>query len=587
MQKIASEEAWNSFVAKNNIEVRELRPDWLGVPTYSIPGKGNVFDAPWWALREKYRMAYVYTTTSITDWLNKQAYIFSHVSTEDNNMVAYTYDAASGEADRQTRTTIGKLLQKFCPLLTQAHIQELSAQHLAEANPIVEFCSGHALTKAYIEDLGGLGSCMSKQFPKHHPTEAYHTPHIQLAVCKTLTGNVIGRTLVYTNGSDKRYTRVYGTVIGKALERMGYVNKDFTGVQLNTVVLDKTKQGTRVVVPYIDSAKGRATSESSSVTLIDGVLTILTTAQKNSLDYSEYKLANTADGYLWLENINTTDFEFTCPLSEVTVNTFVSEVETLSVMYKGKKVKAIADAVPRYYVSAVDKNRDTVNVHPEDCLITDNNRYLCMSPKDAHSLGYRQLSSKYYESVYSKNTEIDINGDVVSAKDTFAVYIGFTRKYVHKSVFNPKDYIKCHEDIYCTKDTAYVVTTSEKKVIPSVHFFYTDIHGVHTLRRPKYQTNFNNVTYYAQNKEELDAYIAKAAFVLLQKAVQEADAFHFRVAMNRLQQKSVGWENHASRAYYKKMPEVMAMALEHLELGNPVRSYIAYTLADMNAVDFN
>ncbi len=168
---------------------------------------------PWWAQREDARIRYeVYDETDVTKAVNKNTPgLFVHISQEDRNFVAYTVDGEAGKRDKQLKIAPGRFLRKFFPLYTDNYINELVAQHLGDANAVVEYLTTYdEIVEAYTPNLDS--SCMTVgkiTIDGLHPPAAVlcNLPNIKLAVLRT-NGSVTARTWVRTD--TKKYIRIYG-----------------------------------------------------------------------------------------------------------------------------------------------------------------------------------------------------------------------------------------------------------------------------------------------------------------------------------------------------------------------------------------
>jgi hypothetical protein len=260
----------------------------------------------WWLAREWMRIHYgIYPAGSDTlAWISKQQHIVPyalHVSREDVTKVAYTEDARAGEADRQTRTTLGRFLRKFFPLWTDKYIQDLEALHRADMSDEFELVPGDQISDLY--QTGGLSSCMAHDSAYYglpdgmHPTQVYDTvPGLHMAVLRKPGANpdeedsLRSRCLVWINPknpNDKRAVRVYGDtqVLTKRLERAGYVFKALDGAVLPQIPVTERRDGgncdNQFLMPYMDSPHGNGGADGSyALRMSDGTFLLLSEAQK-------------------------------------------------------------------------------------------------------------------------------------------------------------------------------------------------------------------------------------------------------------------------------------------------------------------
>lgn len=309
------------------------------VPLNNFGIAGHV--APmWWireALREQFKV-YPQPTSAILQLRAMFPETFLHISKEDPLMVAYTPDSASGLADRQVKTTLGRYLQKFHFRINDKEAKEIVYKHLAEADPTIEYVEGDALVEVY--KSGAFGTCMSGSSkvwsynPKGmHPANAYKAAGIKLAVMRDSEGTVKERALVVTkpNGTVG-YIRVYGTKLQKKLQRADIKTTGWVGIEFNTIAFQSgdaepiegpltVGQEYSLVLPYLDCNGAAGSSGGSCVALLDGKLTGVSYAQYNVLR-SEYGdlaaiCATNTSGYIRLKNVQATDLYGVCPLTGI------------------------------------------------------------------------------------------------------------------------------------------------------------------------------------------------------------------------------------------------------------------------------
>lgn len=220
----------------------------------------------WWLMREWMRMYYgVYDLSPPLAQVARYRpglAIHCALDGDDRSMVAYTPDPAAGEADRQVRTSLGKLLRKLFPEWPDDLIRDIEAAHRADMSDEVEFITGaDAMVNAYLE---GPDSCMKK--PRghwadkigvdRHPIEAYDMPGFALAIARDGAGRVNARAMTWVNPddeNDKRYVRVYGDMcLARRLQRRGYRCAGLAGARLKRIEVI----GGRFVMPYVDVPGG-------------------------------------------------------------------------------------------------------------------------------------------------------------------------------------------------------------------------------------------------------------------------------------------------------------------------------------------
>lgn len=276
-------------------------------------------DLDWWAAREQLRIADgIYEVTDVLAQLNRQVPVFAHISKTDRNLVAFTPDKASGEADRQVTITIGRLLSKYFTVVTDAWIADKVAEHAGEVSNEIEWLEGQDIVNFYanIDRTDKTAACMSSKEFSVQPTVAYMAPGIKLARLRDSSGQTIARCMVYENGEDKRYIRPYGSqTLVKRLQRQGFKVGGWTGVVFNTVEIklnDSIGIGMkRYALPYLDANGGTARDDYGSIVgLIDGKLTSLSTKMQEMFNRQgyQYARASSTNGYVELSNVDSTDY---------------------------------------------------------------------------------------------------------------------------------------------------------------------------------------------------------------------------------------------------------------------------------------
>lgn len=521
MEKITSEEAYLAY-----IKTLGTYDDWLlrGLNNFSWMYKNSAgsYVITWWAKREYARLTQgVYQVSEVLARLNKQFPIFSHISLDDPKLVAFTPDAQCGENDKQIRITIGKLISKYLPIISQKCLQEMIIDHESETNPEILWASGQEITDIY-KNMGSIGACMSKTSWAVHPTVAYHTDEIKLAYLKK-GDKIVARTLVYEpkDGSKKVFIRMYprAHALEKHLNKLGYVVGNFSGAKLNTVKI----KNYQYALPYLDGNNTTASSEYSSTALIDGQITVLNSSLLETIrltypEKSHKKIVSyTANGYAEFENIDSSDFNQTCIISGKKYTTIDLSIETTRVFVNNSYGNALSSEIPNGWINAKELgSRSTVMTNPSNVVFIDSDPYAITDTQVLLSNGYKQLDQTFYPNTLNQwSTRFIKTSDDRIIKQTDAVYISHydgntaTSKTIHISDFKPKNYFKLVDGSYCTKDSKYLVTTSKKKVIPGLNTFYTLIDGTHTIRRPRYYDVFYEERYYANSYSELRDFFDK------------------------------------------------------------------------------
>lgn len=224
--------------------------------------------ARWWIVREYLRAwlgvyeefpSVVAEHTPVT--IPIQPYLL-HPSKDDRMMVAYTPTIEAGEQDKQRVTTLARYIRQYVFEATDDQARDVEALYRADMSGELTLLTTAAdIERGY---LTGPHSCMS--YPRSnwanldrqgaHPTHAYESPDLALAVLPGSDGKYSARCLVYhnpTDPNDKRYIRVYGDMaLKRRLERNGYKQGTLVGARLKKILI--LAHPGHYVVPYLDSA---------------------------------------------------------------------------------------------------------------------------------------------------------------------------------------------------------------------------------------------------------------------------------------------------------------------------------------------
>lgn len=521
MEKITSEEAYLAY-----IKTLGTYDDWLlrGLNNFNWMYKNSAgsYVITWWAKREYARLTQgVYQVSEVLTRLNKQFPIFAHISLDDPKLVAFTPDANCGENDKQVRLTIGKLISKYLPIISQKCLQEMIIDHESETNPEILWASGQELTDIY-KNMGSIGACMSKTNWAVHPTVAYHTDEIKLAYLKK-GDTIVARTLVYEpkDGSKKVFIRMYprAHALEKHLNKLGYVVGSFSGAKLNTVKI----KNNQYALPYLDGNNTTASSEYSNTALIDGQITVLNSSLLETIRLTypgklhKKIVSYTANGYAEFENIDSKDFNQTCIISGKKYTTLDLTIVTTRVFVNSEYGNALSSEIPITWTNARELgSRITVMTDPSNVVWIDSEAFAITDTQILISNGYKQLDQTLYPNTLNQwSCRFIKTSDDRTIKQTDAVYINHydgntvTSKIIHISEFKAKNYLKLADGNYCTKDSKYLVTTSKKKVIPGLNTFYTLIDGTYTIRKPRYYDVFYEERYYSNSYSELRDFYSK------------------------------------------------------------------------------
>lgn len=200
---------------------------------------------------------------------------FLHVSiksTYDEFLVSYTENPVKGSKNIQAAgRKIGRYIKEFYPDLTSENIEKLSHEIVATVNKLpVEFhTTPEGIRDIYLESnrTDGMASCMTHDTSnwglttkgdRHsvHPTEAYGSGEIGVAVLRNDQNKIRARVLVWT--AKKLFSRFYGPdalKLKSLLEQAGYKNGRFEGAPLKMIEIHndgRNKSHIHYAVPYID-----------------------------------------------------------------------------------------------------------------------------------------------------------------------------------------------------------------------------------------------------------------------------------------------------------------------------------------------
>jgi hypothetical protein len=491
----------------------------------------------WWAAREKARMTEgIYETTETLSYLNLvNPWAFAHVSLEDKTMVAYTPDKASGEADRQVRLSIGKLVSKLCPLLVDHRVAELVEQHNAELTNEIFFMSGKDIAEFYAKD-SVTGACMSAKAFVVQPALAYDAPNIRMAYLKDSSGRINARCMVYEpSETDKRYIRGYGSpVLVKRLVRAGYKCGTWEGARFKTLTQrsgeelkiseENKSECFDLVLPYLDSSGGMA-GPGSTVALFDGVLTSIGAdltyklTQRGTADRKTYTGSGSSTGKLTIYNFDTSTVNVTDFLTGQPLNTLMESHVTVYDPDTGQFGIASAVAVggSDYCYRELRKDRQvspmpealpTLFYVDESKTFWHNGYRQVKSPETYEACGYLQLDPEVYPeetSGWQLNLVPTKKGfgmrktDAVGTLETLDGELS----YVPAATFKAKGWVKLHressEPQAYAKPHAVYLTHSGRKVHPK----YNKNLGL-TLLGYEFRRNCGNTRYSVFEKQYLN-----------------------------------------------------------------------------------
>lgn len=553
-------------------------------------------DSNWWIYREKVRLlTKVYKTTEVLEYINELFPVFAHISLEDSKMVAFTPDANCGVTDKQVRTTIGRLIAKVMPFISNKYMEELIKDHESELNPEILWASGEELTEMYKKDLAGTAACMSSKDWKVHPTVAYHTDEIKMAYLKK-DGKLIARSLVYEpkDGSKKVWIRVYpgDHVLQKHLENLGYERGSFVGAKLNTVKIPNTTN--HYAIPYLDSNGNCASNNYSTTALIDNQITVINSKTRDAIvrtfgrDYITDYTAHGSDAY---KNVDSSKFVVKCPLSGKEYSILDDHV-LVPVYHNGETIKVLKESIPTNYVSAVPY-RGYDNVWADPCHVHNvNGNNEIINVQQLENLGFKKLDETLYKvSYWSDRTVTTVSGKIISYVDSVEVYdydgkVCVTTHY-HPSEIKPRQFTRLYNQSYCTKASKFKVTTSGKKFIPGVHDVYTLITGEYSIRRPKVCRHKYGNSYFANTNEEFDAWY--------EQNKEKLYLDHIKYLLTWDNQRSIAYELLPYGDYLRhtipsnsKMPidQFLTAIAQRFNVGSMERKAITNWVAEMTAVEY-
>lgn len=305
-----------------------------------------------------------------------------NISREDPNMVIFTPSSDDGRADRQVRTTFGKLVRKLCPSLTDDDVRKLEAAHRSETDPVFQVARTVEEIYGVYTGMDGDTGCMrykSDHFgldEPGHPSNAYCAPGMGVAYTTEEDGTIKSKAVIWDNpkdASDKRYVRIYGDPVLKVkLERAGYVQSHLEGALLSAHtarrmpdetrdedderdeddVVEAEYNPNRFLMPYLDGPGGsQGDTQGCCVARFpedNGMFRVISLkvadAIKKALGFGYSGSAKTTEGYVDVVQLDATAFDFTCALSGATFNLLTNPQVVALVYHEGKKQRALRDA---------------------------------------------------------------------------------------------------------------------------------------------------------------------------------------------------------------------------------------------------
>lgn len=510
--------------------------DELGLTYYRTAEKyAGIANTVWWAEREALRIYYgIYEVTETLESQMCFKRVFAHVSLEDKTMIAFTPDKASGEADRQLKMSAGRFFSRMLPIASDSYIQKLVAEHSAEVVNEVEFLEGKDLTEVYVTGVASA-ACMSRSpyswsLEGHHPTEAYWTPEIRMAVIRNAEGAVTERCIVYhASETDKRWIRCYpdNGKLKKRLEKHGYQRGNLVGAKLNTV-----KVGDSYVIPYLDANGSRGDEDTASVALIDNQLTVVKGSVMRALKSRDMEpganrvfYGPTAGGKVFLCNTDSAAFKYVDAFDGETKS--VLDGPATDFWYDGQfhRVADSNDAA----LSALLREGDSELVRNVRVSTSDSRKvsadfsnvfrvagygYVLDTEENRKSAGYVRLSSKFYDdqtwhNLSTYTTVESEDGAILKVDAAYYVDEAGETQVLHVSQVPAKS-VKLHKSsktvagYYCHPSASYVKTSTGRKVHPKLNDIVQTISGAWEFASKVRSVNFLGETLAIAKSETLE-----------------------------------------------------------------------------------
>lgn len=396
----------------------------------------------WFVLREwiREKVGLYPEATSVLCYLRGvqglAGHYWPHISKSDPAMVAFTPDHTAGVNDRQVKTTIGKVLRRFLPLLSDEQVSLLEAQHRAEL--VDEFLVAETIEEVerIYTTMAGDSGCMRYKknnwdFRDYHPSAVYARPQdgVRVAYLENASGLPIARTVIYDNPddpTDKRYVRLYGahTRLEAILKRKGYKVGGLLGAKLNALTDSRFDGHTTdlwgyYVLPYLDSPAGGTSNAFKGVDVYkqegEDFLRVIDRSKTLKLDTIGENLwgdcsavwagGQSTVGYVCLRDIPTKGHTFTCAISGTEYSAMdvarlqwfsdegkIVHVATTNVPTVTKRVKALAEDGSPVTVQTTQENPSTI--------YTGAFGWLHNTPEVFQAYGVHMLSTKHYPDYY-------------------------------------------------------------------------------------------------------------------------------------------------------------------------------------------
>jgi hypothetical protein len=219
-------------------------------------------DSDAWKIREQARFnngTYKRLPWACESWVIADH--FAHVSEKDSTKLAYTVDAAHGQADRQTITRVGRYLeQHYSDVLSQDEIRAWCARFdLENGKPALCLASDpDEIENVY---TNGPSSCMAHKADYYtspcHPVRVYGSGDFAVAYMRNSEGGISARAIVAPE--RQIFGRIYGDydrlrlLLTEAGYSAGTDPDDWDGLRLLRIAYHDA-----FVAPYFDAPLSNA-----------------------------------------------------------------------------------------------------------------------------------------------------------------------------------------------------------------------------------------------------------------------------------------------------------------------------------------
>lgn len=194
---------------------------------------------------------------------------FAHISVDDPTMIAFTPDAAKGEANRQTRMKPGRYLNRFFPELGAKKIAFLAEWWASGTRPVVALEGTMALATTQDDIVSVYESDVASCMQGEDCVRVYAAGDLAVAYWTDGDGEITARALCWperaiygrvypapdneTEGDE----RAFGTALQQAMEAKGWTSARLHGQGFNGARLLKIEDHNGgYVMPYLDHGYG-------------------------------------------------------------------------------------------------------------------------------------------------------------------------------------------------------------------------------------------------------------------------------------------------------------------------------------------